>query len=134
MWCIYFVGLVVSAVLIREMAGHTGIESYLSIALPIPDCAVFVHQFIYTELAIPEHRGGDLEEVGEFLICFLDLTRPSPDTRRCMNCYLSASVLLNGGEIRRGEEAKKKRDKREHTGKSTIILQHPPLHSFFHKD
>lgn len=111
---------------------RTGIESDLAISLPVPDCAVFIHQFIYTELAISEHRGGNLQEIGEFLICFLDLTRPSPDTRWCMNCCSSAYILVTRSETRRGEQ-KKVRSKREHTGKSTIILQHPPLHSFFHK-
>jgi len=55
-WYIYFVDLFISFILdIKVDGGRAGIESDLSIALPVPDCAVFVHQFIYTELAISEH-------------------------------------------------------------------------------
>ena len=56
LWYIYFVDLFISFILdIIVEGGRTGIESDLSIALPVPDRAVFVHQFIYTELTVSEH-------------------------------------------------------------------------------
>ena len=78
----------------RSSLELTGIQADLGVPLPKPHRAVFVHELVDTQLSVPKHRGWDASEIGEFLICLLNLARPSPDAGGCVyGCEMSACVL-----------------------------------------
>ena len=71
----------------RKRQRRTGVKSNLCVSLPIPHGGRLIHQFVHTQLAVPEHARGDAGEIGELLVGLLDLARAAPYTRWGMYSY-----------------------------------------------
>jgi hypothetical protein len=104
-----------------RQASLTSVESDFRVAFPIPDGRVLVHQFVDAKDAVSEHASRDTGQVGKLLVRLLNLARPPP--------YAGWGVYGCKVSVKASSQTAHRL-----TSKRSVVLQHPTLHRFLHKD